>query len=60
MRNITIALISISVLSFVLAIIATLLGGGFLSVSAEAFSRTCSNLALIAIALILWFRLKDQ
>ena len=60
MRNITIALISIAALSFVLAVIATLMGGDFLRVSAEAFSRTCSNLALIAIALTLWFKPKNQ
>ena len=60
MRNLTIAIIGIAALSFILAVVAALLGGGFMNVSAEAFSRTSNNLALIAIALILWYKLKSE
>ena len=50
MRNIIIVLICLSVLGFVLAVIASLPGYNGPVVS-EAFSRACTNLALIAIAL---------
>jgi hypothetical protein len=41
-------------LGFLLAIISVFLKGVLLGVSAEAYSRACTNLALIAIALTLW------
>ena len=53
-------LIGISALAFVLAVIAALMGGYFLGVSAEALSRTCNNLALIAIASTLSFKGMNQ
>ena len=56
MKIITKVLIGISALAFVLAVIASLMGGYLLGVSAEALSRTCNNLALIAIALTLSFK----
>jgi len=60
MRNIVIVLIGLSILSFVLAAIVTLIGGSFtimgiVGPSPEAFSRASNNLALIAIALTLVF-----
>jgi hypothetical protein len=39
--------------SFVLAIIGSFTAGGLMGVSAEGFSRACTNLALLAIALML-------
>lgn len=48
-------LIGFSALGFVLAVIGVLVGGPILGVSPEGFSRGCSNLALIAIALAVWF-----
>ena len=51
MRSLGIALICLSALGFVLAVIAVIIGGPILGVPAEGFSRACSNLALIAIAL---------
>jgi len=57
MRNIIIVLICLSVLSFVLAVIAALPSYNG-PVVAEAFSRACTNLALIAIALSV--RAKDK
>ena len=44
-------LTGLSALGFVLAVIGTLLNVNIIRVSPEAFSRACSNLALIAIAL---------
>ena len=60
MKNIIRVLIGISALAFVLAVIAALMGGNLLGVTPEALSRTCSNLALIAIALTLSFKGMNQ
>ncbi len=56
MRNVAIAAIGVSVLAFLLAVIFGLVGGAPMGVTPEGFSRTCSNLALIAIALGVWFK----
>ena len=56
MKAITRILIGIAALGFVLAVVSTLLGGSFLGVHAAAYSKTCNNLALIAIALTLSFK----
>ena len=50
MQNIIKALIGLAIVAFILAIIATLFGR-IVGVPAEAFSRACTNLTLIAIAL---------
>jgi len=55
MRNLAIALIILSAAGFLLAVIGTLNVGPIMGVSPEGFSRGSSNLALIAIALSLWF-----
>ena len=60
MKTIIGVLIGISALAFVLAVIAALMDGYFLGVAAEALSRTCNNLALIAIALTLSFKGMNQ
>ena len=62
MKIIIRVLIGISALAFVLAVISTFTGGFFpvLGFSAEACSRACNNLALIAIALTLSFKGIDQ
>jgi hypothetical protein len=54
MNNIIIGLIILSALAFVLAIIGSVFTPGILGVSGEGYSRACSNLALIAIALGIW------
>ncbi len=54
MNNIMIGLIILSALAYVLAVIGVLFSFNILGVTPEAFSRTCSNLALIAIALGIW------
>ncbi len=51
MSNAMKGLIGLSGLAFLLAVIATFLTGSIMGITAEAFSRACSNLALIAIAL---------
>ncbi|MEW6410831.1 MAG: hypothetical protein AB1488_12120 [Nitrospirota bacterium] len=57
MRNIAMLLIGLSALGFVLALISVLVvGDPIVGVTAEGFSRGCTNLALIAIALGVWFR----
>ena len=58
MANILKGLISLAALGFVLAVVGTLAGSTVLGVDPESFSRACSNLALIAIALSL--TLKDK
>ena len=50
MRNLIIVLVCLSILGFVLAVIASWPGYGG-PVVAEAFSRACTNLALLAIAI---------
>ena len=57
MRNVGIALVGLSAVGFLLAVVVVLMGGEpIMGVPAEGFSRGCSNLALIAIALTLLFR----
>ena len=53
MRNLTRVLISLSVLGFVFAVVASFMGVAILGIGPEGFSRGCTNLALIAIALLL-------
>ena len=60
MKNLIRVLIAISALGFVLAVVSTLLGGSFLGFYAQTYSRACSNLALISIALSLSFRWQSQ
>ena len=50
-------LVGFACLAFLLAIIATL-GDRIFGVPAEAFSRACNNLAIIAIALTVCFKKK--
>ncbi len=56
MRNVAIAAIGASVLAFLIAVIFVLVGGALMGITPEGFSRTCSNLALIAIALGVWLK----
>ena len=52
MENITKGLVGLAALAFLLAVISALAGQSLI-VSPEGFSRSCNNLALIAIALML-------
>ncbi len=53
MRKLTRALISLSVVGFVLAVVGSFMRAAILGIGPEGFSRGCTNLALIAIALLL-------
>ena len=63
MRKLAVALILASVLSFLVATILVVLNLGGMPIihtGAEGFSRASSNLALIAIALGVWFRVGSE
>ena len=51
MSNLTTGLIGLSILAFLLAVVASLFIGTMMGITPEAFSRASANLALIAIAL---------
>jgi hypothetical protein len=55
MRNFAMLLIGLSALGFLIAVI-TCFVGPIIGVSPEGFSRGCTNLALISIALGVWLR----
>ena len=59
MRSLIWVLIALSAVGFVLAVIAVYTYG-LLGVTAEGFSRACSNLALLAIALMLASKKKSE
>ena len=60
MNNTVKALIVLAGLGFVLAVIGAVIQGPILGVTPEGFSRGCTNLALIAIALSLIFKEKSS
>ncbi len=51
MANVVKGLIVLSGLGFLLAIVVAVVTGSIFGITAEGFSRACTNLALIAIAL---------
>ncbi len=54
MRTLAKVLVGLAALAFVLAVVTTFTGR-LMHVHPEGFSRACSNLALLAIALVLTF-----
>ncbi len=54
MQNIAKGLIGLAALAFLLAVIGSLFTGAIVGVAPEAFSRACTNLALIGIGVALW------
>jgi hypothetical protein len=60
MVNLMKGLIVLAGLGFVFAVIGTYITSPILGVTAEGFSRGCTNLALIAIALSLTFKEKSS
>jgi hypothetical protein len=54
MRTVAKLLLALAALGFVLAVV-TAFTGRLMQIPPEAFSRACSNLALLAIALIVVF-----
>ena len=55
MRKIAMVLIGLSALGFLLALISSFTGI-IMGIRAEGFSRGCTNLALISIALGVWLK----
>lgn len=53
MRTLAWILIALSALGFAIAVVGALVGRSLMGVWPEGFSRGCTNLALIAIALLL-------
>ena len=53
MENVAKGLVALAVLAFISAVVAGLMGGALMGFPAESFSRACSNLALVAIAVML-------
>ncbi len=53
MENVAKGLVALAVLPLSGAVGASLMGGDLMGFPAESFSRACSNLALVAIALML-------
>lgn len=56
MSNIIKGLIILSALAFVLAVVGSLIHVHILKIPPEGYSRACSNLALIAIAMAFGFK----
>ena len=56
MQNIAKGLIGLAALAFLMAVIGSFFGIQVLRTSPEAFSRACTNLALIAIGLSVCFK----
>ena len=60
MSNILKALIALSCLAFIIAVFGSLFQFNFLGTGPEGFSRASNNLALIAIALGVWFTTENK
>jgi len=56
MCNVIYGLIVLAALAFVVAVLTAVFHFGILGIQAEGFSRACTNLALIAIALAVCFK----
>ena len=60
MQGIAKILVALSILAFVLAVIGALFSSPILGVASEGYSRACTNLALIALALSICFRDREH
>ncbi len=49
-------IVLLALLTFVLAVIGGAFAGTILGIGAEAFSRACTNLALMAMAMVMVFK----
>ncbi len=56
MANVAKALVALSALAFLIAVVNSAITGPIMQIPAESFSRASSNLALLAIAIMLAFR----
>jgi len=55
MANVAKALVALSALAFLIAVVNSAITGPIMQIPAESFSRASSNLALLAIAIMLAF-----
>ena len=60
MKNITMGLVALSALGFAMAVLVNLVTGPIAGVGAEGFSRACTNLALLAIAVTVCFPTNEE
>ena len=60
MSNILNALIVLSCVAFIIAVIGSLFSFNIIGIPPEAYSRACNNLALIAIALGVCFKTEKK
>ncbi len=51
MAKLTMVLIGLSAIAFLLAVLSVLVTGSIMGITPEGFSRACTNLALMGIAL---------
>ena len=58
MEKTVMILIGLAILSFLGAVITVFFKEVFFGIQAEAFSRACTNIALIAIAISVWSKKK--
>jgi hypothetical protein len=56
MQNIIKVLIGLSILAFMIAVLGSVFNFDLMGVDPEGYSRACSNIALVAIALALAFK----
>ena len=56
MQTLIKVMVGLAALGFILAVVAALTGFNVLGVAPEAYSRSCTNLALLAIAFSLVFK----
>ncbi len=59
-QKLAIGLMGLAAVAFVVAVVEVLITGSLMGVSAEGFSRASTNLALLAIALILWCKVSPS
>ena len=60
MEKLVSVLIGLAALGFILAVISVFSEGVILGIGAEALSRACTNLALLAIAITIWSKKKND
>ena len=56
MQNLVKAMVGLAALGFVLAVVGAFTGTGFMGIVHEAYSRACTNLALLGIAFFMIFK----
>ena len=56
MQNLVKAMAGLAALGFVLAVAGAFMDGGIMGIAPEAYSRACTNLALLSIAFSMIFK----